>query len=797
MAIQSFLDYLATKNIFLQTNLAGDGLADLVYGSATNGDSSIITQNDFSVNYTAWLKTVVFGSDDFIDYVDSLDLAGEADILAKLNAGTFTVELNQNSATGAPYIKELQGLVDFDALFGDSAGTTLRTGRTTQDRFYVSDAAVPAGNEAPTASTIEDTATETQSTFDEDGTINNQDLPADSSLKTIDLLGTANDPDGDTLTASGFVFKDKDGNVIAQPSYVTIDGSNLKIEQNHPDLNHLGVGEELKISVTYTISDGLGGSVENTASLTITGTNDSPTATAIVETATETQSTFDADGTINNQDLLADSDLKIIDLVGTATDVDGDALTASGIQFFNKDGNPIGQPSYVTIDGNNLKIEQNHPNLNSLAAGQELKFSVSYTISDGHGGSVQNTANVTITGTNDSPTASAIVGTATEAQSTFEADGTINNQDLPEDSQLALVDLLGTANDVDGDTLTVDNIHFFDADDNEVTQPDYITFDGDRQLVIEQNHPGLNFLKAGEEIEFTIKYTISDGNGQEIDNTAVVTITGTNDSPTATTIVETATETESTYDSSHQITNQTLPGDSELKTIDLLSTANDVDGDSLSVSNIKFFDGEGNEITQPSYITIDGSNLKIEQNHPDLNALKDGEVLEISVGYTIGDDNGASIQNTVDLSITGTADQYQSVNNTGSTSQTYTALQSGTHTSAVQTITLDETGNASNKPGAIADSFVYHDGKIVGTTQDLANSPTENSSINDDATPDDFTVNITGLRDSTDPLETPLDVPGALDDKAIDYTIGFNNNVDVGDKVTVTAQYQYDYWYSE
>jgi hypothetical protein len=302
MAIQSFLDYLGTKNIFLQTNLAGDGQADLVYGSATNGDASIITQNDFSVNYTAWLKSAVFGSDDFYNYVDSLDLANETDILAKLDAGDFHVELNQNSSTGSPYITELQGLVDFDALFGDSTGTTLKTGRTTQDRFYVSEVDLPEANQAPTATHIEATATETESEYaGEFGVITNQDLPGDTDPKEINLLSTASDPDGDPLTVSAIQFFDENGDPIAKPDYITIDGNKLIVEQNHPDLNELLDGATLNISVEYTISDDHGHSIQNTADLEITGTAD------------QYQSVGN-EGSISDTHVNADSNQHVLDL---------------------------------------------------------------------------------------------------------------------------------------------------------------------------------------------------------------------------------------------------------------------------------------------------------------------------------------------------------------------------------------------------------------------------------------------------------------------------------------------------
>ena len=146
--------------------------------SADGGDDSrIITQNDFSVNYTEWLKSDVFGSDEFYEYVDSLDLPNEADILPMLSDGTFSVQLKSELLDGVADITELQGLVDFDALFGDSSGNSRQDRQGgTQERFYVSDVTIPEPNEAPTASAIQDLATETLSTYDDDHVITNRDL---------------------------------------------------------------------------------------------------------------------------------------------------------------------------------------------------------------------------------------------------------------------------------------------------------------------------------------------------------------------------------------------------------------------------------------------------------------------------------------------------------------------------------------------------------------------------------------------------------------------------------------------
>jgi hypothetical protein len=105
-----------------------------------------ITQNDFSVNYTAWLTTIL--NDDAADWLESQNL----DIV-----GGFSVKLNQNDPEGAPYIQYYDSnnvLQTFalDELFESvKLDFDAKTGKVTQTRYYFDTFAVPgAENQAPT-----------------------------------------------------------------------------------------------------------------------------------------------------------------------------------------------------------------------------------------------------------------------------------------------------------------------------------------------------------------------------------------------------------------------------------------------------------------------------------------------------------------------------------------------------------------------------------------------------------------------------------------------------------------------
>ena len=60
--------------------------------------------------------------------------------------------------------------------------------------------------------------------------------------------------------------------------------------------NSLAVGESAVINYSYDVEDGSGGSVSTTASITITGANDSPTVSAAVsQSASEDAAAFSVD----------------------------------------------------------------------------------------------------------------------------------------------------------------------------------------------------------------------------------------------------------------------------------------------------------------------------------------------------------------------------------------------------------------------------------------------------------------------------------------------------------------------
>src|SRR6185369_9664828 len=88
---------------------------------------------------------------------------------------------------------------------------------------------------------------------------------------SVNLLAGASDPDAsDVLSVSGLTL------VSGDAAGITPSGNSLAV--NPAAYNYLAVGENVVIVYSYDIIDGHGGSVPQTATITITGVNDTPTA---------------------------------------------------------------------------------------------------------------------------------------------------------------------------------------------------------------------------------------------------------------------------------------------------------------------------------------------------------------------------------------------------------------------------------------------------------------------------------------------------------------------------------------
>jgi len=225
----------------------------------------------------------------------------------------------------------------------------------------------------------------------------------------LDLLGGASDVDANDILAVDF------GDSVL-PNGISVEGNILAVDPTDASFDSLAAGATQDIVIAYAIIDGNGGSVLQTATITLTGTNDVPTVNAALMGAA-----------IEGGETVA------IDLLDGANDLDNGDVLAVDL------GDTV-LPAGVTLDGTILSIDPTDESFQSLAQNENLDIIVNYLVTDGNGGSVSQTATITVVGTNDMPTVTAaLTGAAIEG------------------GEAVTIDLLDGASDVDnGATLSVD-----------------------------------------------------------------------------------------------------------------------------------------------------------------------------------------------------------------------------------------------------------------------------------------------------------------------------------------------------
>jgi VCBS repeat-containing protein len=228
-----------------------------------------------------------------------------------------------------------------------------------------------------------------------------------------------------------------------------------------------------------------------TVAITVAGVNDAPQATTDAFATSE-----DAPLTVALPGLLANDG-----------DVDGDAITANGFSGVSSRGASL----IVNSDGSFSYDPRGVAVIESLAVGQTLNDTFSYTITDGKGGTSTATVTVAVSGANDAPVAQD------------------DNYRTDEDSVLVVSGEGVLANDTDtdaADLLTVATYDLTSAKGAPVAANDDGTFSYDPTKA-----PEIQSLRPGQTMEDTFTYRAADGTAQSNVATVTVTIDGRNDPP--------------------------------------------------------------------------------------------------------------------------------------------------------------------------------------------------------------------------------------------------------------------------
>ncbi|MBK9080451.1 MAG: tandem-95 repeat protein [Hyphomicrobium sp.] len=300
------------------------------------------------------------------------------------------------------------------------------------------------------------------------------------------LLANATDVEGATLTISAFSVAGRVGPFTVGTAYTITGVGALTIRSDGsytfvPVANYNGAVPV----VTYTVSDGVGGTNTSTLTLAVTAVNDLPID------GNETNTTNE-DTTLT---VLAASGL-----LANATDADNNPLTISAFSIAGQTG-PFTLGTAYTISGVGALT------INSTGAYTFVPVAnyygtlpvVTYTVSDGVGGTDTSTLALSVTAVNDAPVA------VNDGQITIVPAVATN------------IVVLGNDTDIDGNTLSVSQIN-----GTAVAVGGSVTLASG--TVVTRNADGtLGVVMAGgiSDTE-SFSYTISDGNGGT--STATVTL---------------------------------------------------------------------------------------------------------------------------------------------------------------------------------------------------------------------------------------------------------------------------------
>jgi len=200
-----------------------------------------------------------------------------------------------------------------------------------------------------------------------------------------DLLANASDLDGDVLYVSNVALAN------AEAGTLTDNGNSTWTFVPAANFN----GE---VSFTYTVNDGEAEPVDAAAALVVNAVNDAP----------------EVDGPLI-RDVIEGGEIIVLDLMQGATDVDGDSLQITqGTITVNGEATvelPLGFAPILLPDMNEYTtaFSFDPAAYDFLAEGETYEIVLNYTIADGNGGSVNQIATITVTGTNNAPEVSAVV----------------------------------------------------------------------------------------------------------------------------------------------------------------------------------------------------------------------------------------------------------------------------------------------------------------------------------------------------------------------------------------------------
>ncbi len=649
------------------------------------------------------------------------------------NANTAgTINWNFNSGTEAfNFLSAGETLVmEYTIRATDSAGATGDNTVTIT---------VTGANDAPVISTSDTGGlTETDAGLTDSGTLSVSDSDVTNtvapSVNAIAVSGTGNSSRPGSLTDAtlqGYMSVDA-GNVIDNSS--TSGTINWSFDSGTEAFNFLATGETLIMQYTIRATDSpSGGTGDNTVTITVTGTNDSP-----VIAASDSGALNETDGGISDSGTLSVSDADVTDTVAPSVN----AIAVSGTGNSSRPGSLTDATlqGYMSVDAGNVIDNANTSGtinwtwnsgteaFNFLAAGETLIMQYTIRATDAPGGATgDNTVTITVTGTNDAPVISTSdTGGLTETDAGLTDSGTLSVSDNDVTNTVApsvnAIAVSGTGNSSRPGSLT-DAIlqNYMTVDAGNVI--DNTSTSGTINWSFNSGTEAFNFLANGETLimQYTIRATDTPG-GATGDNTVTITVTGTNDAPDITT-----SDTGSLTETDAGLTDSGTLSVSDADVTDTVAPS--VTAIAVSGTGNSSRPGSLTDATLQGYLTVDAGNVIDNANTSGtinwsfnsgteaFNFLGGGQTLIMQYTVTATDSPaGATDTDTVTITVTGTNDApVISTSDTGGLTETDAGLtDSGTLTVgdsdvtdtvavSVNAIAVSGTGNSS-RPAGLTDA---------------------------------------------------------------------------------------------
>lgn len=299
---------------------------------------------------------------------------------------------------------------------------------------------------------------------------------SEKSAVLIDVL--ANDSDNDPKDAPRVVRVDDAGLV----GRVTLNDDGTVLYETNGRFDHLGKGESVQETFTYTVADRFGATSTATVTVEVTGVNDAPEAAG--------------DRAVTNQNWPVK-----IDVLGNDSDIDANDT----LRVVSVDTSGIKGDAFVNQDGT-LTYRPNG-DFDYLGKGEKAFETFSYTVADQHGAIGTASVRVQINGVNDAPVA--------------HDDRAQTNENWP-----VRIDVLANDTDVDIN----DTIRVVGVDTTGIKGDAFVNHDG----TLTYRHNGAFDHLGQDEVAYeTFSYTIADQHGATSTASVTVKIIGCNDAPVA------------------------------------------------------------------------------------------------------------------------------------------------------------------------------------------------------------------------------------------------------------------------